>query len=219
MARKTHSSPEQAKLVILDAAEKIMIKVGPAGLRISAVAKLASMAHPNIIHHFGSRDGLINAIAERVGLRATERITKAITKATKAAPKDRVAAMTHVLDVAYAGDQGKAAVWLHISGAESDFNDNMQRIVALSHRLRKAIDPKANLENTNRLVMLVTLALVGEVVSGADVKGALGFNSSNGSRAHFHQWLAEILLNLTDKQWATSLGSTNECIGNKDEPI
>lgn len=204
MARKTHRSSEHAKQAILDAAEAMMITVGPAGLRISAVAKSAGMAHPNIIHHFGSRDGLINAIAERVGVRATERITKAITEATKAKPEDRVKAMTHVLDVAYAGDQGKAAVWLHMSGAESSFKDNMESIVELSHSLRKSIDPNANLDNTERLVMLVTLALVGEVVSGDGVKDALGFNSNSGSRAHFRQWLAEILLNLTNEQWSTS---------------
>jgi AcrR family transcriptional regulator len=205
MARKTHSSPEQAKQAILDAAEAMMIKVGPAGLRISAVAKSAGMAHPNIIYHFGSRDGLINAIAERVGVRATKRITNAITEATKAKPQDRVAAMTHVLDVAYAGDQGKAAVWLHMSGAESSFKDNMERIVELSHSLRRSIDPNANLDNTGRLVMLVTLALVGEVVSGDGVKDALGFNPNSGGRAYFRQWLAEILLNLTNEQWSTSL--------------
>jgi AcrR family transcriptional regulator len=205
MARKTHSSSEHAKKAILDAAEAIMIDVGPAGLRISAVAKKAGMAHPNIIHHFGSRDGLINAIAERVGDSATERISSAITEATNAQPEGRLAAMTRVLDVAYAGDQGKAAVWLHMSGAESSFKDNMQRIVELSHSLRKSIDPDANLQNTERLVLLVTLALVGEVVSGDGVKEALGFEANKGSRAHFRQWLAEILLNLDSDQWSTSL--------------
>ena len=99
MARKTHSSPEQAQQAILDAAESLMIEVGPAGLRISAVAKKAGMAHPNIIHHFGSRDGLINALAERVGQRATARITEAIKQATDASPEDRIDAMTHVLEI------------------------------------------------------------------------------------------------------------------------
>ena len=83
MARKTHKSPEQARDAILDAAEELMVEVGPAGLRISAVAKKAGMAHPNIIHHFGSRDGLVNALADRVGERATARITQAIKQATE----------------------------------------------------------------------------------------------------------------------------------------
>jgi len=205
MARKTHSSPEQAQKAILDAAQELMIEVGPAGLRISAVAKKAGMAHPNIIHHFGSRDGLINALSERVGQRSTDRVTQAIKKATSAAPEDRVAAMTDVLDTAYPGDEGRAAVWLHLSGADSSLKQNMERIVKLSHDLRQSIDPDAHLDNTNRLVMLITLALVGEVVSGHGVKGALGFGDDDENRPYFRRWLSEILLNLSDEQLNTSL--------------
>ena len=174
MARKTHKSPQEAQDAILDAAEALMVEVGPAGLRISAVAKKAGMAHPNIIHHFGSREGLINALAERVGRRATERITQAIDEAVKADPKKRVEAMTRVFDTAYQGDEGKAAVWLHLSGAESSLKANMHSIVEMSHRFRQSIEPDAERENTNRLVMLVTLALVGEVVSGAGIKRCPG---------------------------------------------
>ena len=187
-----------------------MVDVGPAGLRISAVAKKAGMAHPNIIHHFGSREGLINALAERVGKRATERITSAINDAVNATPDQRIQAITHVFDTAYQGDEGKAAVWLHLSGAESSLKSNMQRIVEMSHKFRQSIEPDADRDNTDRLVMLVTLALVGEVVSGQGVKDALGFGGDNKSRAHFRQWLAEILLNLSDEQLNTSLSRGND---------
>jgi len=208
MARKTHKSPEQARDAILDAAEELMVEVGPAGLRISAVAKKAGMAHPNIIHHFGSRDGLVNALADRVGERATARITQAIKQATEAKPEDLVDAMTHVLDTSYPGDEGKAAVWLHLSGAESSLKQNMQSIVELSHSLREKLDDNASIENTNRLVMLVTLALVGEVVSGQGIKDALGFGNNDESRAYFRRWLSEILINLSDEQLNTSLNKS-----------
>ncbi|MEM7360766.1 MAG: TetR/AcrR family transcriptional regulator [Pseudomonadota bacterium] len=209
MAKKTHNSPEEARAAILDAAEETVFQVGPAGLRISAVAKKAGMAHPNIIHHFGSREGLINALAERVGERATERITNAISEALNAPEQDKVAALTHVLDTAYPGDEGRVAVWLHLSGAESSLKPNMQRIVELSHELRKSINDEVDFGVTNRLVMLVTLALVGEVVSGAGIKDALGFGSEESNRAHFRQWLAEILLKLSDEELLTTGGNNN----------
>ncbi len=205
MARKTHTTPEAAQNAILDAAEKIVVEVGPAGLRLSAVARSAGMAHPNIIHHFGSREGLLAALADRVGARATERITNAITAALDAKEDDRVAAMTHIFDSAYQGDEGKVAVWMHLSGAESSLKENMARIVEASHRLRQSIDGEVKLSNTNRLVMLVTLALVGEVVSGGAIKEALGFGREEAKRAHFRQWLAELLLNLSDEELDTSL--------------
>jgi len=184
LAKKTHKSPEDAKNAILDAAEKLIVDSGPAGLRISAVAKNAGMAHPNIIHHFGSREGLIQALAS---------------------PEKRAQAMTEVLQIAYEGDQGRASVWLHMSGVESAHKSNMESIVKLSHRLRETVDSKASLDNTNRLVMLIILALVGEVVSGHGIKSSLGFGNDDESRANFKQWLAEILLNLSDEQLSTSL--------------
>lgn len=208
MAKKTHASPEAARNAILDAAEKIVVDVGPAGLRISAVARAARMAHPNIIHHFGSREGLISALADRVGARATDRITKAIRLAHEAPVEDRVKAMTHVLDVAYEGDAGKVAVWLHMSGAQISLKANMQRIVEAAHQLRQVIDGDVDYANTNRLVMLVTLALIGEVISGGGIKEALGFGTKEANRAHFRQWLAEMLLNLSDEDLHTSLDNS-----------
>lgn len=205
MAKKTHSTPEQAQDAILQAAEKIVVAVGPAGLRISAVAKEAKMAHPNIIHHFGSREGLLNALAERVGDRATERITAAINEALLAPPEAKLDAMTHILDCAYMGDEGRCAVWMHLSGAQSSLKPNMQRIVEASHQLRQAILGEVSIQTTNRLVMLVTLALVGEVVSGPGIKEALGFSSSSGKPANFRRWLAELLLNLSDEELSTSI--------------
>lgn len=202
MAKKTHKSSEDAREAILVAAEKIVVEVGPAGLRISAVAKQAGMAHPNIIHHFGSREGLLEALAEKIGTRATERITNAIAQALQAKEEDRVQAMTHVLDTAYPDDEGKAAVWMHLSGAESSLRQNMQRIVGLAHQLRETVSKDVDLEHTNRLVMLVTLALIGEVVSGEGIGEALGYAKDNP--AHFRQWLAEILLNLSDSELSTS---------------
>jgi len=216
MARKSYSSPEKAKQAILDAAESLMIDVGPAGLRISAVAKKAGMAHPNILHHFGSREGLLDALANRVGERATTRITNAIDQALSASGDDKVEALTHVLETAYPGDQGRAAVWLHLSGAESSLRSNMQQIVELSHQLRRSFDLDASRENTNRLVLLITLALVGEAVSGDSMKEALGFKQGDDGRAHFKQWLAEILLTLKDHQLDTSLNSTSNSSAGKE---
>ena len=77
--------------------------------------------------------------------------------------------------------------------------------MGLSHQLRQSLDPEVKLQNTNRLVMLVTLALVGEVVSGSGIKSAMGFTENGEGSAHFSQWLAEFLLNLSDQELQTSL--------------
>ncbi len=210
MARKNYESPEAAREAILDAAQDTVVEVGPAGLRISAVAKRAGMAHPNIIHHFGSREGLLNALADRVGERATARITGAISDALDSDSSELVDAMAKVFSTAYAGDEGKAAIWLHLSDAEADngMKDNMSEIVDLSHQLRTRLEPSVTRENTSRIVLLVTLALVGEVVAGDAIKSALGYqHSGSNNRAQFKRWLAELLLELSDEELPDSLNT------------
>lgn len=212
MARKTHKSPDAARAAILDAAEKLMTQVGPAGIRISNVATEAGMAHPNVIHHFGSREGLIEAVSERVGKRATERITEAIRKAAAASPEDKHQALTEVLDTAFLGDEGRLHAWLHMSGFESSMDANMARILEVSQELRRTVDAGADPVNTNRLVVLITLALVGEVVYGPGISKALGFSeNSDGRHSSFRSWLASIVMGLSDEVLdSMTLGTGNE---------
>src|SRR6201996_6803883 len=71
--KRVRRRPEEARVQILDAADRIMAKGGgPASLRLQDVARLAGISHPTILHHFGSREGLVRAL----NLRAVERLTQ-----------------------------------------------------------------------------------------------------------------------------------------------
>ncbi|MBT8142790.1 MAG: TetR/AcrR family transcriptional regulator [Gammaproteobacteria bacterium] len=198
MAKKTHQNSDLAKDAILDATEAIVAESGPAGLRISAVAKKAGMAHPNIIYHFGSRAGLMSALAKRVSDAATTRITQAIRKSLDTKPENLVQSVSHVLDTAYQGEQGKLAIWLALSGTDNSIQDNMHQIVEMAHQLRLQIDPVVKIENTKKLVMLVTMALIGDVVMGERLQQALEFGEHD-SDYNFKNWLANLLLNISDQ--------------------
>lgn len=63
--KRVRRTPEDAKKLILDAAESSMGAEGPAGLRLQDVAKKAGVSHPTILHHFGNRDGLVRALHQR----------------------------------------------------------------------------------------------------------------------------------------------------------
>ncbi len=47
---------------ILDAAERRLIDGGPDAVRLEKIAADAGVSHPAILHHFGSREGLVEAI-------------------------------------------------------------------------------------------------------------------------------------------------------------
>src|SRR5438105_386202 len=53
---------EEARALILDAAEKRLIEGGPEALRLQDLARDLRISHPLILHHFGSREGLVGAL-------------------------------------------------------------------------------------------------------------------------------------------------------------
>src|SRR5688572_5204467 len=54
-----------AREAILDAAEKRLAEGGPAGLRIQEIARDVGISHPTLLHHFGSRAALVEAVVDR----------------------------------------------------------------------------------------------------------------------------------------------------------
>lgn len=200
MAKKTHNSPEEAKAAILDAAEDIVYEVGTAGLRISAVAKKAQMAHPNIIHHFGSRENLLQELATRVSERSTKRVTEAILEAKQAPPEKLVDAMTKVLETAFEGKEGRVAIWFNLSGEINTIRPHMKQIVDAAHQLRQTIDTEITLAGTRRIVLLVTLALVGEIVSGQNLKESLELEKKLNNRVNFKRWLANMIISFSEEE-------------------
>src|SRR5438876_12323626 len=47
---------------ILEAAERRLFANGPEGIRLQDIAADLGISHPAILHHFGSREGLIEAL-------------------------------------------------------------------------------------------------------------------------------------------------------------
>ena len=52
-------TPDEAWRLILDAAQAAIARTGPEGLRLHDIATAAGISHPLILHHFGSRAGLV----------------------------------------------------------------------------------------------------------------------------------------------------------------
>lgn len=186
---------EEAQAAILDAAEEVVREVGPAGLRITAVAEKAGMAHPNVLHHFGSREGLLRALTARTVQRATDRVVRAMGDSVATGPEERAAALTRILDAMDEGDQGRLLAWLVISGRAGEVEaPDMEPLVRVAHEWRTAAVGPANVADTRRLVLLSAMALVGDAVSGEGLVEGLGLGKGDEGRRAFRTWLAEFLL-------------------------
>lgn len=195
MTVRTRRTVEEARTAILDAAEEVVREVGPAGLRITSVAKKARMAHPNVLHHFGTREGLLRALTSRAVQRATDRVVRAMGDSVAAGPEERVPALTRILDAMDEGDQGRILAWLVISGRAGEYEQpDMEPLVRVAHDWRTAAVGPADIEDTRRLVLLSAMALVGDAVSGRGLVESLKLGAGEQGRREFRAWLAEFLL-------------------------
>src|SRR5580700_10941169 len=73
---------EEARTAILDAAERLLVVAGPAGIRLQEVARDVGVSHPTVLHHFGSREGLIEAVV----VRALDSLHAVLVAAVREAP-------------------------------------------------------------------------------------------------------------------------------------
>src|SRR6202789_945817 len=124
MARRQASKPaphrkrrtaEEARNAILDAAERLLVVSGPAGIGLQEVAGDVGVSHPTVLHHFGSREGLIEAVVAR----ALDSLHAGLLAAVQTAPKgpDKVTALLDsVFETMTRGGHGRAFLWLALSG-------------------------------------------------------------------------------------------------------
>ena len=77
-ATRRRRSAQVARREILDAAQQRLSQGGPDAIRLQEIANDVGISHPTILHHFGSRDGLIRALDVRAIHALTDDIARMI---------------------------------------------------------------------------------------------------------------------------------------------
>ena len=65
LATRRRRSAAETRSAILEAAELRFLSGGPEAIRLQEIAADAGISHPAILHHFGSREGLVEAMVSR----------------------------------------------------------------------------------------------------------------------------------------------------------
>ena len=174
LAKRIRRTPEEARRVILDAAEQIMGRTGPGGLRLQEVADAAGVSHPAILHHFESREGLIRALNRRT----IEDLGESLRERTDAPMAGRGEGLRAAF-AAYRGGLAQRIVWLLQSGAlspEAQAGPGLvDEMVERLHALRCAHAPPGHapdLADSQAVVHLITVAAFGDALIGARLRRA-----------------------------------------------
>jgi TetR/AcrR family transcriptional regulator, repressor for neighboring sulfatase len=193
-AKRVRRSPEDARRLILDTAQVLVARTGPEGLRLQDIAAAAGISHPLILHHFGSRAGLVRALARR----ATGELRDRLIAAMSASDYSLEEQIDRVFE-ALRGGLAQILAWLAATepdGGESGETMIMREIIDTMHARRMAITaPGATVsrEDTEWAAFLVTVAAFGDALYGAPLRRSAGLPDTNDTDRRFRAWLAALL--------------------------
>ena len=83
-AKRLRRTPEEARRLILDTAQALLASTGPQGLRLQDIAAAAGISHPLILHHFGSREGLVRALTREAAAELRDKLVAAMERSRRA---------------------------------------------------------------------------------------------------------------------------------------
>jgi AcrR family transcriptional regulator len=189
--KRIRRRPEEARALILDAAEARMTVDGPAGLRLQDVARAAGVSHPTILHHFGSREGLVRALNQRSleGLR-----NSVIARLDGGQSGDDNIRQTFA---AYRNGVAQRLLWL-IQSAAPETPGGLkffEEITEALHAMRvKFASPGTtpDIEDTRAVIHLTTIAAFGDAVIGPRLRRGRG-EKERVQRDRFEAWFAALL--------------------------
>lgn len=196
MAARRRRTAEEARTEILDAAERRLAAAGPAALRLQEIAADVGISHPAVLHHFGSREALVQAVVERAMQNLEQDLVRSFASASASAgTPDSAALLDRVFETLAERGHARLMAWLMLSGYEplgtESARANWRAIARATHALRPA---GASLEDTMFTVVLSALALFGQAIAGPSAFDLASLGDDTDAPKRFRRWLGELLV-------------------------
>ena len=196
-AKRIRRTAEEARRLILDAAEERLARQGPEGLRLQDIARDVGISHPAILHHFESREGLVRALVGRANRQLRDTLLSALDGDGKGS--DTAYHIGHVFEAL--SDRGTARLfsWLLLTGranGKQPEHDVMHEIVDAIHARRKDLamqqdQPAPDREDTLFIARLTASAAFGEAIVGRQLAESAGLDQDGLVR--FRLWFAKLV--------------------------
>lgn len=169
IATRKRLSPEASREAALEAARALLTEAGPQAVTLKAVAARVGRTHANLLHHFGSAEGLQKALIASMAARIVSTIKAAVLRSREAQDPAEVVDLT--FDAFGKNGAGALASWMILSGNE----DALDPILTAIHDLVEdlAQDHKDDVPIHEETLQLVLMAL-GDALLGAPMARALG---------------------------------------------
>ncbi|THG42252.1 TetR/AcrR family transcriptional regulator [Sphingomonas olei] len=164
-------TPEESRSAALSAARELLVEVGPQAVTLKAVGARIGRTHANLLHHFGSAEGLQKALIEDLAARIVGTINAAVLRSREAEDPAEVVDLT--FDAFGRNGAGALASWMILTGNENALDPILTAIHDLVEDL--AQDHHGGAPIREETLQLVLMAL-GDALLGAPMAKALGLS-------------------------------------------
>jgi AcrR family transcriptional regulator len=189
-ATRTRKTAEASRRAILEAAERQLGEVGPAGLRLQEVAREVGLSHPAILHHFGSREELLREVVRNATANLEAELVRVLAEAGRDEAPPALETIEHAFHVLVQKGHARVLAWLLLSGQDTEPAARIRMVAEAAHTHRLTHHADADPEDTLFRTLLVALTLLGEAVAGPAMRKSAGLGDDPDAAARFRKWLA-----------------------------
>jgi AcrR family transcriptional regulator len=164
--------PAEARALILEAAQELLIEGGPQAVQMRAVAERVEMTDAGVAHHFGNRAGLLVQLLRHGGRRIRDAVAE--TTAGWAASGETVAHLVDRVAAVYEDGYAELAIALHAGGWRDEGTGMLDPVVDALHAARRRRGGRPRLEDTRLAVAALHQALATDPPYGAAFRRSAG---------------------------------------------
>ena len=192
--KRLRRTPEEARRLILETAQALIVSTGPEGLRLQDIAAAAGISHPLILHHFGSREGLVRALTRQAVAELRDKLVAAMASTEYSIEQQ----LDRVFD-AFRDGLAQRLAWLATvdpGGGTEGTQLIIRDIADTLHARRIAMaSPGAAIsrDDTDALIHLVATSAFGDALYGAQLHRSAGLPATSETDRSFRQWLAALI--------------------------
>jgi AcrR family transcriptional regulator len=184
----------RTRAAILDAAERRLIAGGPDAIRLEKIAADVGLSHPAILHHFKSREGLVQAMV----LNGLARFQAQILEGWPSAKEpDIEGTFDRFYEIASRRGVARMLAGLILMRRDSDAlrPDVLRPAAERLHagRVRRAErdrTPMPELEDSMFIATFLMIIVLGDSLFGTSTRRALGLHSKDSAQ-RFRRWLVK----------------------------
>ena len=192
--KRLRRTPEEARRLILETAQSLIASTGPEGLRLQDIAAGAGISHSLILHHFGSREGLVRALTRHAIAELRDKLVSAMASGESSVEQQ----LDRVFD-AFRDGLAQRLSWLATvdPGGGAEGTQMILRDIADGLHARRIAAAAPGMavtrHDTDHLIHLVATAAFGDALFGAQLHRSAGLPATSETDRGFRCWLAALV--------------------------